>query len=346
MPRQQYIKLLLLFLITAALFLADIFTGSVSVPLAEILKILFTGKSSSGLWRDIIINLRLPSSLAALAGGAALSLAGLDMQTFFRNPLAGPYVLGIGSGASLGAALVIMTGVTGFAGRSASALAAVGGAFAVTFILILVLRKYRNITVLLVTGLLAGYFINSIVTILIRFSENSSVKSYINWTMGSFNNIAWENTAFLIPSVAAVFLFHIFLIKQLDLYLLGEGYAVSMGVDKKYFRYSILISTSVLTGAVTSVCGPVSFIGIAAPHFCRNFMKTSKHSIIIPSALLSGGIAALSADIISSLPGWSIFSETGIIPGGIKTLPLNAVTAVIGVPFVLKVLFRETVHHD
>ena len=345
MPKYS-LKLFLLLLITAAAFLADIFTGSVSVPFSEILKILFTGEGSSELWKEIIINLRLPSALAALAGGAALSLAGLDMQTFFRNPLAGPYVLGIGSGASLGAAVIIMTGITGFAGRTASAAAAVGGAFAVTFILILVLKKYRNITILLVTGLLAGYFINSIVTILIRFSEHSSVRSYINWTMGSFKNISWENMIFLLPAVSAVFIFHIFLVKQLDLYLLGENYAESMGVNKRVFRYSILISTSLLTGAVTSVCGPVSFIGIAAPHFCRNFMKSSRHILIIPAALMSGSIAALSADIISSLPAWSIFSENTILPGGIKTLPLNAVTAVIGVPFVLQVLFRETVHHD
>ena len=346
MTVKQSLKLIILFILTLIVFLADIFTGSVSVPVSEILKILFTGSSSSELWKEIILNLRLPSSTAALMGGAALSLAGLDMQTFFRNPLAGPYVLGIGSGASLGAAVVIMSGITGFAGRSASAVSAVAGAFAVTFVLILVLKKYRNITVLLVTGLLAGYFINSIVTILIRFSRHSSVRSYINWTMGSFKNITWESMFFLIPVITAVFIFHIFLVKQLDLYLLGENYASSMGVNKKYFRYSILISTSLLTGAVTSVCGPVSFIGIAAPHFCRNFMKTSRHSIIIPAALLSGSIAALSADIISSVPGWSLISQSGIIPDGVKTLPLNAVTAVIGVPFVLKVLFRETVHHE
>ena len=334
MQRKYGIRLLVLYIITITLFTADIFTGSVRIPFYDILKILITGNSSTELWKDIIISLRLPSALAALAGGAALSLAGLDMQTFFRNPLAGPYVLGIGSGSSLGAALVIMTGLTGFAGKTASAAASVAGAFAVTVILMLVLRRYRNITVLLVTGLLAGYFINSIVTILIRYSDHNSVRSYINWTMGSFKNISWDSLFYFLPVISAVLIFHLFLIKQLDLYLLGEKYASSMGIDKKRFRYSILISTSLLTGAVTAVCGPVSFIGIAAPHFCRGFMKTSRHSIIIPAAVLSGSIAALSADIISS------------IPGGGKTLPLNAVTALIGVPFVLKVLFRETARHE
>ena len=334
MSGKYNLKLIILFILAASLFIADIFTGSVRIPFSEIMKLLFTGECSSQLWKEIVINLRLPSALAALAGGAALSLAGLDMQTFFRNPLAGPYVLGIGSGSSLGAALIIMTGLTGFAGKTASAAASVAGAFAVTVILMIVLRRYRNITVLLVTGLLAGYFINSIVTILIRYSDHSSVRSYINWTMGSFKNISWDSLFYFIPVISAVLFFHLFLFKQLDLYLLGEDYASSMGVDKKFFRYSILISTSLLTGAVTSVCGPVSFIGIAAPHFCRGFMKTSRHSVIIPAAVLSGSIAALSADIISS------------IPGGGRTLPLNAVTALIGVPFVLKVLFRETVHHE
>lgn len=334
MKNKFSLKLLILLFLAISLFLADIFTGSVKLPVSEVLKILFTGGNSSPVWRDIVLKLRLPSSIAALAGGAALSLAGLDMQTFFRNPLAGPYVLGIGSGASLGAALIIMTGVTGFAGETAAVTASVTGAFSVTLLLMLVLKKYRNITILLVTGLLAGYFINSIVTILIRYSDHSSVRSYINWTMGSFKNISWENLYFFLPVLIAVLFFHLFLIKQLDLYLLGEKYASSMGVNRRFFRYSILISTSLLTGVVTSVCGPVSFIGIAAPHFCRGFMKTSKHSIIIPAAVLSGSIAALAADIISSLPG-----------GG-KTLPLNAVTALIGVPFVLKVLFRETVHHE
>ena len=193
MQRKYGIRLLILLIITITLFTADIFTGSVRIPFYDILKILITGNSSTELWKDIIISLRLPSALAALAGGAALSLAGLDMQTFFRNPLAGPYVLGIGSGSSLGAALVIMTGLTGFAGKTASAAASVAGAFAVTVILMLVLRRYRNITVLLVTGLLAGYFINSIVTILIRYSDHNSVRSYINWTMGSFKNISWDS---------------------------------------------------------------------------------------------------------------------------------------------------------
>ena len=340
MTGRHSLKLIFLILIASAVFLADIFTGSVKVPLSEIVKILFTGNSSSELWREIILSLRLPSAFAALLGGAALSLAGLDMQTFFRNPLAGPYVLGIGSGASLGAALVIMTGITGFAGRTASATAAVLGAFAVTAVLILVLKRYRNITILLVTGLLAGYFINSIVTILIRYSEHASVRSYINWTMGSFKNITWDDLSFFAPVVASVMIFHVFMIKQLDLYLLGERYASSMGVNTRYFRYAVLITTSLLTGAVTSVCGPVSFIGIASPHFCRSFIKTSKHSIMVPAVLLSGSIAALSADIISSLPGGELF------PGAVKTLPLNSVTALIGVPFVLKVIFRETVHHD
>ncbi len=328
------LKLFILLLITALLFLTDIFTGSVSIPFTEIMKILFTGKSSIETWRDIILILRLPSAITALTAGAALSLAGLDLQTFFKNPLAGPYVLGIGSGASLGAAVIIMAGLSGFAGKSASFIASTAGALAVTLLLLGVLRKYRNITVLLVTGLLAGYFINSIVTILIKFSDNNSVRSYLNWTMGSFNNTGWDSLILFIPAIFTVFIIHLFLIKHLDLYLLGEHYASSMGINRDFFRYTVLITTSVLTGAVTSVCGPVSFIGIAAPHFCRDFFKTSKHSVIIPAALLSGSIAALAADIISSLPGSG------------KVLPLNAVTALIGVPVVLKVIFRENFHHE
>ena len=309
--------------------MSNLFTGSAGIPFLNEKIFGAMDNSTSNIWKTIMLEIRFPRALAAFLSGGALAIAGLLLQTFFRNPLAGPDILGIASGAGFGAAIVILViPFLGIAGILSTAAAAVAGAVAVTIFLVMLVKKSGSVTLTLIAGLLAGYFISSVTGIMIRFSSNQAVRAFINWSSGSFKNISPENLFFLVPAVVFSFLAAAFISKHCDLYLLGEDYASSMGLNLKQFRYSVIIITSILTGTVTSLCGPVAFIGIASPHFCRFFLKTDNHNILIPGTFFSGSILALAADIISSLPGQGI------------TLPLNSVTAIIGTPIVIKVLLK------
>lgn len=328
--KQKYKGFFFLVILSAILFVLNLFTGSAGIPLLnDNIPHYFVNESSANMWKTIIFEIRFPRAASAFFGGGALALSGLLLQTFFRNPLAGPDVLGIASGAGFGAAIAILVmPIFGIAAMLSTAAAAAIGAFAVTLFLMLLVKKSGSITLTLIIGLLAGYFIHSITGIIIRFSSNNAVRSFINWSSGSFKNISHDNLYFLIPAVLFLLFSSIFIAKHCDLYILGKEYASSMGLNLKYFRYSVIIITSILTGMVTSLCGPVSFIGIASPHFCRFFLKTDRHALLIPGTFFSGAILALTADIISSLPGQGI------------TLPLNSVTAIIGTPIVINVLLK------
>jgi len=333
-------------LLVFLLFMINISSGSVKIPLRDIAWIMLQRGDTAGSAvigedksipteedkqirvRNIVLQIRFPRALAAAFGGAALALCGLLLQTFFRNPLAGPDVLGIASGAGLGTAITILAVPVLSTGGVSVLAASITGSLAVTAILISLVKKYESMTITLLAGLLAGYFLHSLTGILIRFSSNQAVRSYINWSAGSFRNIAEKDLNIFLPLLAASFIAAFLLSKQCDLYLLGEDYALSMGSDTKYFRYSVILLTSVMTGAVTALCGPVSFIGIAAPHFCRMALKTDRHSTLIPGVIFTGAALALAADTISSLPG------SGMM------LPLNSVTAIIGTPVVIKVLLK------
>ena len=321
--KQKYRAIFFLIILSLILFILNLFTGSAGIPFLNE-KIL-----PNALWTTIMVEIRLPRAVSAFLCGGALALSGLLLQTFFRNPLAGPDILGIASGAGFGAAFVILTlPFLGIAGMLSTAAAAVAGAVSVTLFLVILVKKSGSITLTLITGLLTGYFINSVTGIMIRISSNQAVRSFINWSSGSFKNISIDTLFFLLPIVGFSFLAAVIISKHCDLYLLGEDYAESMGLNLKSFRYSVIIITSVLTGAVTSLCGPVAFIGIASPHFCKFFLKTDNHNILIPGTFFSGAILALAADIISSLPGQG------------TALPLNSVTAIIGTPIVIKVLLK------
>ncbi|MCL2294383.1 MAG: iron ABC transporter permease [Spirochaetes bacterium] len=321
--KQRYIGFFFLVILSFVLFVLNLFTGSAGIPFLN------TDAAGIEIWKIIMFEIRFPRALSAFLGGGALALSGLLLQTLFRNPLAGPDILGIASGASFGAAAVILViPFFGIAGMLSTATAAIIGALAVTMFLVLLVKKTGNITLTLIIGILTGYFITSITGIMIRFSPNDAVRSFINWSAGSFKNISPDTLFFLVLVVAVCFLAAVVISKRCDLYLLGEDYALSMGLSLKQFRYSVIIITSILTGAVTSLCGPIAFIGIASPHFCRFFLKTDKHNILIPGTFFSGSIIALAADIISSLPGHG------------TTLPLNSVTAIIGAPIVIKVLLK------
>jgi iron complex transport system permease protein len=329
--RMVFISLLLLLLV---FFLLDIFFGSVSISASDVFKILFQNEESP--LKTIILDFRIPKALTALIVGIALSLSGLQMQTLFRNPMAGPDVLGISSGASLGVAFVIL----GFsANMSAESLRGLGnwiliaaswiGAGAVMILIMSISARVRDIMTILIIGIMLSSGISAIVTIMQYFSAESLLKAYVIWTMGSLGNLTSDQLNVLLICVSAGILLSLLSAKMLNAVSLGENYATSIGLNVKLSRLVIFISTSILAGSVTAFCGPIGFIGIAVPHISRILLRTSDHKILIPGTILTGGIIMLISDIISQLPG----SES--------VLPVNSVTSLIGIPVVIWVIFRN-----
>lgn len=328
--RTRYVSgLFFLCSISFILAFADIATGSVKIPFSEILDFFTFRSPKVAGYRDIIVLFRIPETLTAALSGAAMGICGLDMQSFFRNPLAGPYVLGVGSAASLGAALVIFTGMISLRGHFILILFSTASALMMTLILLGLTAKLKSNTVLLLAGILSGYFTGAVTDIILRYSPPETVKSFINWTFGSFKNNSWENLRIFIPLLMILILINLVMFKPFNAVILGEDYAASLGINLKLFRLEVIVITSALTGAVTSLCGPIAFIGIASPHFARGFLGTGNHKYLMPGSVLSGMIFALTADIISSLPGGADF------------LPVNAVTSIIGVPALLWIIFKN-----
>jgi iron complex transport system permease protein len=320
-------------------FALNLALGSVRLPLHDIVA-LFTGAPMQReTSRTILLLFRLPKALTAVFAGAALALAGLSMQTLFRNPLAGPFILGINSGAGLGVALVVLavggsaqgglTAGVSSPGEFGIALSAGIGAAAVLLLVLAVSRRVQSVMTLLILGLLFGYGVNAITTILINFSPAEQVQSYISWSFGSFGGVTWPQFWILAGSIAAGTALIAGTSKQLNAFLLGELYAQSMGVSLRPVRAVLIVATALLAGAVTAFCGPIGFLGIAMPHLARALFRTADHRILIPSSALLGMIAALTADLVSGLPGSQII------------LPLNAVTSLIGVPVVAWVILRR-----
>lgn len=315
-------------------FLANVATGSILIPVGEILSILLGRGSENPAWVSIVLNLRLPQAVTATLAGAALAVSGLQMQTLFRNPLAGPFVLGISSGASLGVALVVLSGSIGggfllaLNGDLGHVAAGIAGASSVLVLVLFVARRVPTLT-LLIMGVLFGYAASAMVSILLRFSAAESVQSYVIWTMGEFSGVSWRQLAWLAPlllfglGIAAVS------VKPLNALLLGEAYARSMGVPVERTRIWLIGSTAVLAGAVTAFCGPIGFLGIAVPHLGRSLFQSSDHRVLMPGVALLGGLLALTADLIAQVPGSSY------------VLPLNAVTALLGTPVVIWVVLGQ-----
>jgi iron complex transport system permease protein len=328
-----------------AVFLLALVFGSVTIPLDQIITVLMGGEAERASWTSIVMQFRLPRALTAIIAGAALGVSGLLMQTLFRNPLAAPDVLGINSGASLGVALVVLsTGVgsgqllagVGLGGDLSLAAAATLGA-ALTVAIILQLSQYlRSGTTLLIVGLMVGQFTFACVSLLLYFSIPERIQAYINWGFGSFGGVTWAQFPILGCGAAAGLLLSAIIIKPLNALLLGETYAESLGVHVRRLRLGIILAAALLTGAVTAFCGPIGFISIAAPHLCRNVMRSADHHVLLPGTALVGALVALTASIIAEAPGTRL------------TLPLNAVTALLGAPVVLAILLRrkETVSND
>ncbi len=332
--------LLLLVLLGGLLviFLLSLAVGSVNIPLDQIITVLLGGEAEKVSWTNIVLRFRLPKALTASLAGAALGVSGLMMQTFFRNPLAGPFVLGISSGASLGVALVVLSAGTvggamlagfGLSGDLLLAAAAAIGAGATMLVVLLIAGRVQSSMTLLILGLMMGYLVSAAVSLLLYFAIPERIQAYINWTFGSFGSVTWDQMPILVGGVIAGLLLALVLTKSLNILLLGEGYAKSLGMNIARTRMFIVGATALLAGIVTAFCGPIGFVGIAVPHLCRSLFNTSDHRLLVPATILMGAIVALVAAIIAEVPGNNL------------VLPLNAVTALIGAPVVMIVILRQ-----
>lgn len=315
---------------TAALFLFDLTTGAVSIPPGDVWAAL-TGGEVPEATAKIVRSIRLLKAVVAVAAGAALAVSGLQMQTLFRNPLAGPYVLGISSGASLGVALFILGApLLGAAGHGAMtslgiAGAAWAGSAAVLAVIAAVSRRIRDIMVMLILGMMFSSGVGAVVQILQYLSREEALKSFVIWTMGSLGDVTGGQLALLLPAVGMGLALAVAVIKPLNLLLLGEQYARTMGLDIRRSRQLIFLSTTLLAGTVTAFCGPIGFVGLAVPHVARMLFGNADHRGLMPGAALVGACVLLGCDIVSKL----------------LTLPVNTITALVGIPIVVWVVVRN-----
>lgn len=314
----------------AVLFAADIAVGSVSIPIRDVWAAL-TGGECDPTTARIIRNIRLMKAVVALVAGAALAVSGLQMQTLFRNPLAGPYVLGVSSGASLGVAIFIlgapMLGLTGHAWLSSLGVAGAAwiGAAATLALVAAISTRIKDIMVILILGIMISSGVSAIVQILQYLSAEEALKSFVVWTMGSLGDVTATQLALLLPAVAAGAALGVAAIKSLNMLLLGENYARSMGLDLRRSRSIILLSTTLLAGTVTAFCGPIGFIGLAMPHVARVIFRNADHRTLMPAAALTGAASLLLCDMVAKL----------------LALPVNSITALLGIPVVVWVVVRN-----
>ncbi len=325
----------LLALALAGVFVLSLAVGSVQIPLDQIVTILLGGEADRASWSSIVLKFRLPKATTSSLAGAALGVSGLMMQTLFRNPLAGPFVLGISSGASLGVALVVLSTGTiggillagvGLRGDLLLASAAAAGSAITLLIVLLIAGRIQNSMTLLILGLMMGYLVSAAVSLLLYFAIPERIQAYISWTFGSFSGVTWDQMPILAGGVVIGLALALIMTKALNALLLGEGYARSLGVNVMRTRLVVVTATALLAGTITAFCGPIGFIGIAVPHLCRSLLNTSDHRVLMPGTILMGAIVALVAALIAEVPGSNII------------LPLNAITALIGAPVVMGVI--------
>lgn len=315
---------------TAFLFLLDLVIGSIRIPFSEIINIL-TGNTADLIHTEILLNFRVPKAISAILAGASLSVAGLLMQTLFRNPLADPYILGVSSGASLGVAITMMSAslLPAFwinSGWGVIASAIIGAAL-VLLLVIGVSYKLQNAVSLLIVGIMFGTIASSIVSILQNFSNPDAIKLYVLWTFGSLSAVSRENLQILIPIISIGLLLAFFLHKKSDGLLLGENYAKGLGINIRSTRVLMVLATGILAGSITAFTGPIAFVGVAVPHIARGIFKTSVHKILIPASVLIGASLILICDIITQIPTY--------------TLPINTVSALFGAPVIIWIIIRR-----
>lgn len=334
---RPYALFVVLAIALVALLVADLLLGTTEIPLADVWATLTGGVPSDATNSFIIRELRLPKVVVAIFAGMALSASGLQMQTLFRNPLAGPYVLGINSGASLGVALFTLAAPmlgalsgTMLADMGLTGMAWIGSA-AILLLVMLLSRKIRNINVILIIGMMLGSAISAIVGILQYMGTEESLKAFVVWTMGSLSTVTMEQLAILIPVVAVGLLLAIIVIKPLNILLLGESYARTLGLNVGRSRTIIFLSTTLLAGTVTAFCGPIGFIGLAMPHLARMTFRTSDHRVLMPASMLWGALSMLLCCFVCDLVAY----------GGIATFPINAVSSLLGIPIIIIVIIRN-----
>jgi len=337
MKQKTYKKhFILLSVLLIVLFFLNISLGSVSIPFKEIFHTLIGDTSIKDSWQTIVLDFRVPKAITAILVGSGLSICGLLMQTLFRNPLAGPFVLGISSGASLGVALLILGSsifggflLTSSISNWSLAIAASLGAFLVLFAVIMAANSIRNTMSILIIGLMFGSLTAAVIAVLVYFSEATQIQQYLFWSFGSLGNLSWSELSVFGSIYLLGVLACLSIIKPLNSFLLGENYAKSLGINIKKSRTIILVITSLLTGVITAFSGPIAFIGLAVPHIAKMLFTTSNHKILIPASAIIGGIVLLICDGIAQLPT----SEF--------TLPINAITSLFGAPIVIWLLLRK-----
>ncbi len=330
--------MLLLALSIIAFIILNLLLGTVRIPAGDVIDILLGNHSDNRIWTNIVMKSRLPQSLTAAMAGAGLAVSGLLMQTVFRNPLAGPSVLGISSGASLGVACVVLLsgsigGVTlsrlGVIGEVSITLSAITGSLLIMALIAFVARKVRGNVTLLIMGVMIGYIANAIIGVLKFFSAEEDIRAYVIWGLGSFSRVSGGQTTVFIVLMLILLPTAFFLIKTLNLLLLGDSYARNLGLNIKRARLLVIGCSGVLVAVVTAYCGPIVFLGLAVPHICRGLFHTSNHAVVLPASLLGGASLALLCNLIARLPGFE------------GALPVNSVTALVGAPVVMWVLFYK-----
>ena len=319
-------------------FILNLILGSVAIPIGDVFAILFGNESESEVWTNIVMNTRLPQTLTAIACGAGLSIAGLEMQTVFHNPLAGPSVMGISSAASLGVAFVVLLsgaiggGVMsrfGFFGNTALTVAAIIGALLVMILILYLSQKVSGNATLLIAGVLIGYIATAIIGVLKYFSSEEEIRAYVIWGLGSFSRVTGGQIYVFVGLMAVILPFTMLLAKPLNMLLMGEQYAQNLGLNIRKARMLIICSAGILTAVVTAYCGPIMFLGLAVPHIARGLFRTEDHRMLLPATLFCGASLALVCNLIARLPGMD------------GALPINSVTALIGAPVALTILLRR-----
>ena len=331
-------KLILLLVGTVIFFVLNLLLGTVKIPVEAILRILMGDEAVSEIWRNIVISSRVPQALTATVAGAGLAVSGLQMQTVFRNPLAGPSVLGISNGASLGVACVVLMsgslgGVAlsrlGYLGDAAMSIAAIVGSLAVMALILYVSQKVKGSVTLLIIGVMIGYLATAVIGVLKFFSAEEDVKAYVVWGLGSFARVSGDQMMLFVGLMTGLLPLSMLLSKAMNILLLGDYYASNLGLNLRRVRLLVISCSGIFIAIVTAYCGPIMFIGLAVPHLCRAIFQTSDHRILMPATMLTGASLALVCNLVARMPGFE------------GALPVNSVTALVGAPIIANVLFRR-----
>ena len=331
-------KMIVLTVAIVVLAIVNLLLGSVDIPLKNVCQILLGNTDQPEIWQNIIWKSRLPQALTAIVAGAGLAVSGLQMQTVFRNPLAGPSVLGISNGSALGVAFVVLLsgkigGVAlsrlGYLGEAAMTIAAIIGALAVMMLIVWIAQKVKGNVTLLIIGVMIGYLANAIIGVLKFLSPEEDVKAFVVWGLGSFSRVSGDEMILFVVLMCILLPFAYLLVKPMNILLLGDRYASNLGLNVKQARMMVIVSSGILVAIVTAYCGPIMFIGLAVPHLARAVFHTSDHRLLMPATALCGALLALICNLIARMPGFE------------GALPVNSVTALVGAPVIASVLFRR-----